>query len=160
MTEKIQSAQSFITTIKQRQETMILIMQSIVKIQEKFFLTGDESILKPMALKDISEHTGFDVSTVSRVTNSKYVQTEFGILSMKYFFSDKITNDEGEEISTRKIKQALKDLVQTEDKNNPFTDEEITTKLLEKGFKIARRTASKYREQLGIAPRHVRKNSL
>lgn len=160
MTEKIQSAQSLITTIKQRHETMILIMQSIVKIQENYFLTGDESLLKPMALKDISEQTGFDVSTVSRVTNSKYVQTEFGILSMKYFFSDKITNDEGEEISTRKIKQALKDLVQAEDKNNPFTDEEITTKLLDKGFKIARRTASKYREQLGIAPRHVRKNSL
>jgi RNA polymerase sigma-54 factor len=159
MNEKIQSAQNLITTIKQRQETMILIMQSIVNIQKKYFLSGDESTLLPMALKDISEQTGFDVSTVSRVTNSKYIQTEFGILSMKYFFSDKITNDEGEEISTRKIKQALKELVDVEDKNNPYTDEEITNKLLEKGFKIARRTASKYREQLGIAPRHVRKNS-
>lgn len=159
MNEKIQSAQNLITTIKQRQETMILIMQSIVNIQKKFFLSGDESFLQPMALKDISEQTGFDVSTVSRVTNSKYIQTEFGILSMKYFFSDKITNDEGEEISTRKIKQSLKELVDEEDKNNPYTDEELTTKLLERGFKIARRTASKYREQLGIAPRHIRKNS-
>ena len=159
MNEKIQNAQNLITTIKQRQETMILIMQSIVNIQKKYFLSGDESTIQPMALKDISEKTGFDVSTVSRVTNSKFVQTEYGILSLKFFFSDKITNDEGEEISTRKIKQALKELIDNEDKNSPLTDEEITNKLLEQGFKIARRTASKYRELQGIAPRHVRKNS-
>jgi RNA polymerase sigma-54 factor len=132
-------------------------MNTILDIQKKFFLTGQESDLKPMVLRNISERTNFDISTVSRISNSKYVQTEYGVYSLKFFFSEGMINDEGEEISTRTIMKKIEDIIEAEDKKNPLSDEKITAELKNYGFNIARRTTAKYRENLNIQPKHLRK---
>lgn len=154
---KIDSAKVFIDLINQRQNTLYITMKAIMDKQRDFFMTGDESKLKPMILRDIANVIGLDVSTVSRVANSKYVQTAFGTYRLKFFFSEGIVSDEGEEVSTRKIKQIIKECVDNEDKKDPLTDDELTAVLKEKGFTIARRTTAKYREQLGIPVSRLRK---
>lgn len=155
--DKIQKASIFLTLIKERQETMIIVMNAILQLQKSFFLSGEEADLKPMTLKNISDITHFDVSTISRITSTKYVQTEFGIYSLKFLFSEGLMTSDGEEVSNRKIMKTIEDLVENEDKNNPFSDDEITQELEKLGFKIARRTAAKYRENLKIPSKHQRK---
>lgn len=155
--QKIDSAKWFIDAVKQRQQTLMLTMNRIVHIQEDFFLTGDESMLRPMILKDISDRTGLDISTVSRVVNSKYVQTEFGTFILKYFFSESMQTDSGEEVSTREVKNYLNEMIGQEDKRQPLSDEKLTDLLNEKGYNIARRTVAKYREQLNIPVARLRK---
>ena len=154
---KIDSANWFIDAIKQRQSTLYVTMKAIMDYQKEFFLTGDEGKLKPMILKDISEKVGLDISTISRVANSKYVQTAYGTFQLKYFFSEGLVNDEGEEVSTREVKKIVRDSVDNEDKTNPLTDDELTAILKSKGYTIARRTVAKYREQLGIPVARLRK---
>ena len=155
--QKIDSAKWFIDAINQRQNTLYVTMKAIVDIQEEYFLTGDETKLKPMILKDVADKVNLDISTISRVANSKYVQTPYGTFLLKFFFSEGITNDEGEEVSTREIKKILKDAVDNEDKANPMTDEQLMLVLKDKGYPIARRTVAKYREQLGIPVGRMRK---
>ena len=155
--QKIDSAKWFIDAINQRQNTLYITMKAIADIQEEYFLTGDETRLKPMILKDVADKVGLDISTISRVANSKYVQTPYGTHLLKFFFSEGITNEEGEEVSTREIKKILKDAVENEDKANPMTDEQLMFVLKEKGYPIARRTVAKYREQLGIPVGRMRK---
>jgi len=155
--QKIDSAKWFIDAINQRQNTLYITMKAIANIQEEYFLTGDETKLKPMILKDVAEKVGLDISTISRVANSKYVQTPYGTFLLKFFFSEGITNEEGEEVSTREIKKILKDAVENENKANPMTDEQLMLVLKEKGYPIARRTVAKYREQLGIPVGRMRK---
>lgn len=155
--QKIDSAKWFIDMIKQRQQTLIGTMSSIMKYQEEFFLTGDETTLKPMILKDIAEMTGLDISTVSRVANSKFVQTEFGTYRLKFFFSESLSTESGEEVSTREVKKILSDLIEAEDKHKPLSDELLTDLLQEKGYNIARRTVAKYREQLNLPVARLRK---
>jgi RNA polymerase sigma-54 factor len=155
--QKIDSAKWFIDMIKQRQETLLHTMGTIMKIQESFFLTGDETEIKPMILKDIAEKTGLDISTVSRVANSKFVQTEFGTYRLKFFFSESLSTDSGEEVSTREVKKILSDLIEGEDKRKPLADETLTEMLNEKGYNIARRTVAKYREMLNIPVARLRK---
>lgn len=155
--QKLDSAQWFIDAIKQRQETLQRTMEAIILLQRDFFLTGDEATLRPMILKDVAERAGYDISTVSRVSNSKYVQTNFGIYPLKYFFSESMQTDSGEEISTREVKKIMQEHIETEDKRRPLTDEELASILKEKGYVIARRTVAKYREQLGIPVARLRK---
>ncbi|MCI7358571.1 MAG: RNA polymerase factor sigma-54, partial [Parabacteroides sp.] len=155
--QKLDSAQWFIDAVKQRQETLQRTMEAIIYLQKDFFLTGDESSLHPMILKDVAERSGYDISTISRVSNSKYVQTNFGIYPLKYFFSESMQTDSGEEISTREVKKIVKEHVDNEDKRKPLTDEELAAILKEKGYVIARRTVAKYREQLGIPVARLRK---
>ena len=155
--QKIDSARWFIDAIKQRQQTLLTTMMAIVDFQREFFIEGDDTYLKPMILKDIAERTGYDISTISRVSNSKYIQTEFGIFPVKYFFSESMTNDVGEEISTREIKQILIQCVENEDKRKPVTDEALAEVLKTKGYIIARRTVAKYREQLNIPVARMRR---
>ena len=155
--QKIDAAKWFIDAINQRQNTLYITMKAIVDIQEEYFLTGDETQLKPMILKDVADKVGLDISTISRVANSKYVQTPYGTFLLKFFFSEGITNGEGEEVSTREIKKILKDCVDSEDKANPMTDEQLMLILKDKGYPIARRTVAKYREQLGIPVGRMRK---
>ena len=155
--QKIDAAKWFIDAINQRQNTLYITMKAIVDIQEEYFLTGDETKLKPMILKDVADKVGLDISTISRVANSKYVQTPYGTHLLKFFFSEGITNTEGEEISTREIKKILRDCVENEDKANPMTDEQLMFVLKDKGYPIARRTVAKYREQLGIPVGRMRK---
>lgn len=155
--QKLDAAQGFIDAIRQRQETLQRTMEVIIILQEEFFLTGDESKLQPMILKDVAERTGYDISTISRVSNSKYVQTNFGIYPLKFFFSESTQTDSGETISTRKIKQIIKEEIDAENKKKPVTDEELTAILNTKGYLIARRTVAKYREQLGIPVARMRK---
>ena len=155
--QKIDAAKWFIDAINQRQNTLYVTMKAIVDIQEEYFLTGDETKLKPMILKDVADKVGLDISTISRVANSKYVQTPYGTFLLKFFFSEGITNDDGEEVSTREIKKILKDAVESEDKASPMTDEQLMLVLKEKGYPIARRTVAKYREQLGIPVGRMRK---
>ncbi len=155
--QKIDSAKWFIDAIKQRQHTLYITMKAIMDMQREYFLTGDDTKLKPMILKDIAEKVGLDISTISRVANSKYVQTPYGTFLLKTFFSEGITNEEGEEVSTREIKKILTDCVEEEDKSKPLTDEELMNILKEKGYPIARRTVAKYREQLGIPVARLRK---
>ncbi|MFO8023424.1 MAG: RNA polymerase factor sigma-54, partial [Perlabentimonas sp.] len=155
--QKIDSAKWFIDAIKQRQNTLLFTMQAIIEYQEEFFKTGDEAKLKPMILKDIAEATGLDISTISRVANSKYIQTNFGIYSLKYFFSEGMQTDSGEEVSTKEIKNILHDCIEAEEKQKPLTDEKLMAILKEKGYPIARRTVAKYREQLGIPVARLRK---
>ncbi len=155
--QKIDAARWFIDAINQRQNTLYTTMKAIIDLQEDYFLTGDETQLKPMILKDVADRIGLDISTVSRVANSKYVQTPYGTFLLKFFFSEGITNDEGEEVSTREIKKILKDAVENEDKANPMTDEQLMFVLRDKGYPIARRTVAKYREQLGIPVGRMRK---
>lgn len=155
--QKLDAAQWFIDAVKQRQETLMRTMEAIIQLQREFFLTGDEATLRPMILKDVAEKTGYDISTISRVSNSKYVQTNFGIYSLKYFFSESMQTDSGEEISTREVKKIMKEHIEAEDKRKPLTDEELASILKEKGYVIARRTVAKYREQLGIPVARLRK---
>jgi RNA polymerase sigma-54 factor len=155
--QKIDSAKWFIDMIKQRQQTLIGTMSSIMNYQKEFFLTGDETTLKPMILKDIAEMTGLDISTVSRVANSKFVQTEFGTYRLKFFFSESLSTDSGEEVSTREVKKILSNLIEAEDKRKPLSDEQLTDMLQEKGYNIARRTVAKYREQLTLPVARLRK---
>ena len=155
--QKIDSAKWFIDAIKQRQHTLLSTMTAIMNHQHEFFLTGDETTLKPMILKDIAEKTGLDISTVSRVANSKFVQTEFGSYRLKFFFSESLTTDTGEEVSTREVKKILSDLIENENKKKPLSDERLTELLQEKGYNIARRTVAKYREQLNIPVARLRK---
>ena len=154
---KIDSAKWFIEAIKQRQNTLYITMEAIMNYQEEYFLTGDETKLKPMILKDISEKVGLDISTISRVANSKYVQTAYGTFLLKSFFSESLTNDDGEEVSTREIKKILMDCIEQEDKSKPLTDDVLTQILKEKGYNIARRTIAKYREQLDIPVARLRR---
>jgi RNA polymerase sigma-54 factor len=155
--QKLDAAKWFIDAIKQRQHTLLHTMQAILDFQKEFFLTGDESNLKPMILKDIAKLTELDVSTISRVAGSKYVQTEFGTHKLKYFFSEALQTETGEEVSTREVKAYLQELVNKEDKHKPLSDDELTELLLEKGYNIARRTVAKYREQLNIAVARLRR---
>jgi RNA polymerase sigma-54 factor len=155
--QKIDSAKWFIDAIRQRQHTLYITMKAIMDMQQEYFLTGDDTKLKPMILKDIAEKVGLDISTISRVANSKYVQTPYGTFLLKTFFSEGITNEEGEEVSTREIKKILQDCVDDEDKLKPLTDEELMIILKDKGYPIARRTVAKYREQLGIPVARLRK---
>jgi RNA polymerase sigma-54 factor len=155
--QKIDAAKWFIDAVKQRQETLMLTMTRILHLQEDFFLTGDESNLKPMILKDVSDRTGLDISTISRVVNSKFVQTEFGTYKLKYFFSESLSTDSGEEVSTREVKKILNELISAEDKKSPLSDEKLTELLNEKGYNIARRTVAKYREQLNLPIARLRK---
>jgi len=155
--QKLDSAKWFIDAIKQRQQTLLYTMRTIVEYQQDFFLTGDVEKLEPMILKDIADKIGMDISTVSRVVSSKYVQTEFGIYSLKEFFSEGIQTESGEEVSNREVKQILKDIIGKESKRRPLTDEKLTSMLNEKGYNIARRTVAKYREQLNIPVARLRK---
>ena len=136
---------------------MQLTMQTIMEFQQEYFLTGDETKLKPMILKDISELTGFDISTISRVANSKYVQTEWGTLKIKSFFSESLSTDSGEEVSTREVKKILSDFIDLENKRKPHSDDKLCEMLNEKGYNIARRTVAKYREQLNIPVARLRR---
>ncbi len=155
--QKIDAAKWFIDAIKQRQHTLLSTMTAIMNHQHDFFLTGDETNLRPMILKDIAEKTGLDISTVSRVANSKFVQTEFGTYRLKFFFSESLSTDSGEEVSTREVKKILSNLIEGESKKHPLSDERLTELLQEKGYNIARRTVAKYREQLNIPVARLRK---
>jgi RNA polymerase sigma-54 factor len=155
--QKIDAAKWFIDAIKQRQHTLLDTMSAIMNHQEDFFLTGDETSLRPMILKDIAEKTHLDISTVSRVANSKFVQTEFGTYRLKFFFSESLSTDSGEEVSTREVKKILSDMIESESKKHPLSDEKLTELLQEKGYNIARRTVAKYREQLNIPVARLRK---
>ena len=155
--QKIDSAKWFIDAIKQRQQTLLVTMQAIINYQEAFFRSGDETDLRPMILKDIAEIVNMDISTISRVANSKHVSTPFGTFILKYFFSESLSTDSGEEVSTREVKRILQDAVEQEDKRKPYTDEKLTNILKAKGYNIARRTVAKYREQLNISVARLRK---
>jgi len=155
--QKMDAAQGFIDAIKQRQNTLQTTMEAIIDLQRPFFQEGDESLLRPMILKDVAERTGLDISTISRVSNSKYVQTNFGIYSLKYFFSDGYTTEDGEEMSVREIRRILKECIDNENKKKPLTDDELADILKEKGYPIARRTVAKYRQQLNIPVARLRK---
>lgn len=154
--QKLDSARGFIDAIKQRQETLFKTMTAIMEYQKKYFLTGDETKLRPMILKDIAEIVNLDISTISRVANSKYVQTPFGTFLLKTFFSESMQNVKGEEVSTREIKKILQDIIEEEDKSAPFTDDQLVDMLKGKGYNIARRTISKYRKQLNIPSARLR----
>ncbi len=155
--QKIDSAKWFIDAIRQRQETLMMVMNAMLQFQREFFVEGDETKLKPMILKDIADLTGLDISTISRVSNSKYIQTHFGIYSLKYFFSESMQKEDGEEVSTREIKSILKECIGNENKQKPVTDDELASILNDKGYNIARRTVAKYREQLDIPVARMRK---
>ena len=155
--QKLDSAKWFIDAIKQRQHTLLTTMEAIMEHQRAFFLTGDETRMRPMILKDIAEKVGMDISTVSRVANSKYVQTNYGTYSLKFFFSESLSTESGEEVSTREVKKILNDAIDAEDKRNPLTDDELTALLKGKGYNIARRTVAKYREQLHLPVARLRK---
>ncbi|MDD2474732.1 MAG: RNA polymerase factor sigma-54 [Dysgonamonadaceae bacterium] len=157
MKQKVDSARWFVDAIKQRQNTLKLTMETIISLQYDFFITGDEAMLKPMILKDVAEKTGFDISTISRVSNSKYVQTHAGVFPLKFFFSEAMQTDDGEDISSREVKIILKQKIENENPSKPLTDEEATKMLNDKGYVIARRTVAKYREQLGIPVARLRK---
>lgn len=155
--QKLEAAKWFIDAIRQRQHTLLHTMQAIVNFQREFFLSGDETTLKPMILKDIAQITDLDVSTVSRVANSKHVQTEYGTYKLKYFFSEALQLESGEEVSTREVKSILTDFISNEDKRHPLSDDKLTEMLSEKGYNIARRTVAKYREQLNIPVARLRR---
>jgi len=155
--QKVDSAKWFMDAIRQRNHTLLLTMSEIIDFQKEYFKEGDEAKLRPMILKDIAERTGLDISTISRVSNSKYIQTHFGIFALKYFFSEGLQKDDGEEVSTREIKKILRECIENEDKHKPLTDEKLTQILKEKSYNIARRTVAKYREQLDIPVARLRK---
>jgi len=154
---KVEKAQGYIEAIKQRRHTLSTTMKAIIDIQHKFFVDGDEADLRPMILKDVADKTGLDISTISRVSNIKYVQTKWGTFPLRFFFTESYTTEDGEELSTRKIKIALKELIDQEDKKKPLSDDQLREALNKKGFPIARRTVAKYREQLGISVARLRK---
>lgn len=151
------SAKWFIEAVRQRQNTLYITMKAIMDYQREYFLTGDDTKLRPMILKNIADIVGMDISTVSRVANSKYVQTPFGTFLLKSFFSESMQKDNGEEVSTREVKTILKNMIAHEDKNKPLTDEQLMNALKENGYPIARRTVAKYREQLNIPVARLRK---
>lgn len=155
--QKVDAAQRFINAVKQRQETLFSTMQAIIALQRPFFLEGDETLLKPMILKDVAERAKLDVSTISRVSNSKYVQTNYGIFPLRFFFNDGYTTDEGEELSVREIKHFLEECIANENKEMPYNDDELADMLKEKGYPIARRTVAKYRQQLNIPNARLRR---
>lgn len=155
--QKIDSAKWFIDAIRQRQATLLHTMQAIMNYQKEYFLEGDERLLKPMILKDIADVVGLDISTVSRVANSKYVQTPFGTFLIKTFFSEGMATDSGEEVSTREVKKILSDAIEGEDKKKPLPDDRLAKILKDKGYNVARRTIAKYREQLNIPVARLRK---
>ena len=155
--QKVDAAQGFINAVKQRQQTLLSTMQAIIDLQLPFFQDGDESRLRPMILKDVAERAKLDISTVSRVSNSKYVQTNVGIYPLKFFFSDGYTTESGEELSVREIKRILKECVDNENKEKPYTDDELADMLKAKGYPIARRTVAKYRQQLNIPVARLRR---
>ena len=155
--QKLDSAKWFVEALRQRQNTLESTMKAILEYQREYFIDGDETSLKPMVLKDIAERTGFDISTISRVVNSKWIETHFGIFPLKYFFSEGLENNEGEEVSTREIKKALCDAVEAEDKHNPLTDDELVDVLSAKGYKVARRTIAKYRTLMDIPKARLRR---
>ncbi len=155
--QKLDGAKWFIDAIKQRQNTLLLTMNAIMNYQKQYFLSGDEMNLRPMILKDIAEEVNLDISTISRVANSKYVQTDHGIFSLKFFFSESLSTDSGEEVSTREVKKILSEAVEGEEKRKPLTDEKLAQLLKDKGYNIARRTVAKYREQLNIPVARLRK---
>ena len=146
-----------IDAIKQRNQTLIMTMSSIINFQKEYFLSGDETKIKPMILKDIAEEIDMDISTISRVANSKYVDTPYGTKLIKSFFSEGIKNSKGEEISTIEVKKILEEIIEDENKNSPFTDDQLTKILNEKGYPIARRTVAKYREMIGAPVARLRK---
>lgn len=156
--KKVDAAQGFIEAIKTRQRTLTQTMKAIIQLQHRFFEDGDEASLRPMILKDVAERTGLDLSTISRVSNSKYAQTRWGTFPLRYFFSDGYVTESGEELSTREIKAALRDLIAAEDKHKPLSDDALREKLHQQGYPIARRTVAKYREQLGIPIARLRKS--
>ena len=156
--QKLDAAKGFIQALKQRERTMYNVMHSIICFQHDFFIDGDETRLRPMILKDIAEKTGYDISTVSRTTNGKYVQTNFGILPLKFFFIDGVKTESGEEVSVKEIHRIIREKIETEDKRTPFTDEQLSLFLKESGYIVARRTVAKYREQLDIPIARLRKN--
>ena len=156
--EKVDKAQGYIEAVKQRRHTLYVTMKAIINWQKKFFQNGDEADLKPMILKDIAEKTGLDISTISRVSNMKYAQTRWGTFPLRFFFTDGYVTKDGEEMSTRKIKLALKDLIDNEDKHKPLSDDVLAQEMKKKGYPIARRTVAKYREQLGLPVARLRKN--
>ena len=158
--QKVDAAKWFIDAVKQRQNTLLITMKAIISFQKEFFLSGDEKKLKPMILKDIASIVSMDISTISRVANSKHVSTPYGIFSLKYFFSESLTTDSGEEVSTREVKTILNEAINKEDKSKPLTDEKLASLLKEKGYLIARRTVAKYREQLNIPVARLRKELL
>jgi RNA polymerase sigma-54 factor len=155
--QKLDSAKWFIDAIKQRQNTLMTVMESILDYQREYFIEGDETKLRPMILKDIADRTNLDISTISRVSNSKYIQSHFGIFPLKYFFSEGMQTDTGEEVSTREIKKILEECIANEDKRKPLTDDKLAAILKEKSYNIARRTVAKYREQLNIPVARLRK---
>lgn len=155
--QKLDGAKWFIDSIKQRQNTLLMTMNAILQQQYAYFETGDETKMRPMILKDIAEKVGMDISTISRVANSKYVQTDFGTIPLKFFFSEGIATDDGEEVSSREVKKILRDAIEAEDKRKPLPDEKLMEILKEKGYNIARRTVAKYREQLNIPVARLRK---
>ncbi|MCB0395571.1 MAG: RNA polymerase sigma-54 factor, partial [Flavobacteriales bacterium] len=155
--QKLDAAKWFIDAIKQRQQTLMKTMTAIMEYQYDYFLEGDETRLKPMILKDIAERVELDISTISRVANSKYVQTPFGTFLLKTFFSESLQTDSGEEVSTREVKKILEECIEAENKKRPLTDEKLASILKEKGYNIARRTVAKYREQMGLPVARLRK---
>jgi RNA polymerase sigma-54 factor len=155
--KKVDAAQNFIDAVKMRRRTLTLTMKAIIQLQHRFFEDGDEASLRPMRLVDVAERTGLDVSTISRVCNSKYAQTRWGTFPLRYFFSDSYVTASGEELSTREIKVALRDIVEAEDKKHPLSDDALKEELTKRGYPIARRTVAKYREQLGIPVARLRK---
>jgi RNA polymerase sigma-54 factor len=155
--QKLDSAKWFIDAIEQRNHTLLITMDAILKYQHEYFIEGDETKMRPMILKDIADLVGLDISTVSRVANSKYIQTHFGTFPLKSFFSEGLSTESGEEVSTREVKKILQDTVEAEDKAKPVTDDELAGLLKKKGYNIARRTVAKYREQLNIPVARLRK---
>ncbi|MCR5577685.1 MAG: RNA polymerase factor sigma-54 [Prevotella sp.] len=155
--KKVDAAQGFIEAIKARRHTLAVTMQAIITLQRQFFLDGDEASLRPMILKDVAEYTGLDLSTISRVSNSKYAQTRWGTFPLRHFFSDSYVTESGEELSTRQIKAALRDIIEAENPKSPLSDDALREELTKKGFPIARRTVAKYREQLGIPIARLRR---
>ena len=156
--KKVEAAQNFIDAVMMRRRTLTLTMRAIIQLQHRFFEDGDEASLRPMILKDVAEKTGLDLSTISRVSNSKYAQTRWGTFPLRFFFSDGITTENGEEFSTREIKATLRDIVESEDKHKPLSDDALSEQLAQRGYPIARRTVAKYREQLGIPVARLRKS--
>lgn len=155
--KKVDAARSFIEAIRVRRHTLTVTMQAIIQLQRQFFLDGDEASLRPMILRDVAERTGLGQSTISRVSNSKYAQTRWGTFPLRYFFSDSYTTEQGEELSTRQIKAALRDIIEAEDPHKPLSDDALTKLMAERGYTIARRTIAKYREQMGIPIARLRK---
>lgn len=158
--KKLESAKWFVDALRQRHTTLMTTMQAILDYQRDYFRDGDETKIKPMILKDIADRTGYDISTVSRVANSKYIETHFGIFPLKYFFSESIKNQAGEDVSTRELKKILQEIIDGENKQKPLTDDEIVDMMNDKGYNVARRTIAKYRDQLGIPKSRMRREIL